>query len=123
MENFAGSFTFRFAGAPSSTSIPPSSGRKFHFQPANSARSTLNAALADYDAAIAADPRFAVAWYDRGLVHKRRSRLAQLAMAVKEARAELRRAVADAREALARAPQDHPWRWRFEALAEELDQP
>ncbi len=85
------------------------------------ATTALNSALADYDAAIAADPKLAIAWYDRALLRQRRSRLAQLAMAPGQARQETDRARADAAESLARAPLDHPWRWRFETLAEELE--
>ncbi len=84
------------------------------------AATALNAALTDYDAAIAADPKLAVAWYDRALLRQRRARLAQLTMAPGQARQETDRARADVAESLARAPLDHPWRWRFEALGEEL---
>ncbi len=83
----------------------------------------LRAALGDYGAAIGADPKLAVAWYDRALLRKLRARLAQLALDAGEARHELDRARADAREALTLAPADHPWRWRFEALVEELEVP
>ncbi len=86
-------------------------------KPTMSARAR-EAALADYDAAIAADPSLAAAWYNRALLHVRRARLAHLSMAVANARDERARARADADEALARAPNDHPWRPRFETLVD-----
>ena len=80
----------------------------------------LGAALVDYDLAVAADSSLGVAWFDRALLHLRRSRLAQLSRQGRMARLERERAASDLREALGRVSADHPWRWRFEELAEDL---
>ena len=88
-------------------------------EPARAGRERA-AALADYDAAIAADDTLAVAWFDRAILRERLAQLARLAQRPEEARIELERGRADAREALARLPQDHTHRKRFQALAEEL---
>ncbi len=109
-----GSVQYSSQAAPRSTR--PRSSTKAN--PAKSA-SARDAALADYDAAIAADPSLAAAWYNRALLRERRARLAHLSMAFADARDERARARADADEALARAPNDHPWRPRFEILADQ----
>ncbi len=83
------------------------------------ARQLLQGAVGDYDAAVRLEPDLAVAWFDRALARLQRAGLAQVAMHP-SARRERESARSDARRALELAGDDHPWRWRFEALVAEL---
>jgi tetratricopeptide (TPR) repeat protein len=79
----------------------------------------LQEALADYDAALRVEPDLAVAWFDRALVRLQRAALARAAFHP-SAQGERQRAREDARRALDLAGEEHPWRWRFPALVDEL---
>ena len=81
----------------------------------------LDAALADYDAALRVAPDLAVARYDRALLYAHRSRLARFARRGTAARADLESARKDVADALFALAPDHPWRERISSLAVELE--
>ena len=81
----------------------------------------IDGALADYEAALRAAPRLAVARYDRALLLAHRSRLAVYARRAEDARGDLERARRDVAEALLALESEHPWRARMAALADELN--